>query len=262
MPPSANLPYMSRIAVTLIGGPTALLEIDSLRLLTDPTFDPPGTYPSGATLTKSVGPALAPEQLGRVDAIFLSHDQHKDNLDHRGREFLAKVPVVFTTPPGAGRLGKNARGLTNWEDAELQSDHGHLRITSTPARHGPAGIQPISGEVTGFVLSSAEGMPLVYITGDTVWFEGTAEVARRFQPQVVLAFAGRAQARGPFDLTMSTNDVVEAAHHFPNAVIVPVHHQGWTHFTQSQDDLVKTFTVLGIGDRLLPIHPGERAVLA
>ena len=35
---------MSSLTITLIGGPTALIEIDGFRLLTDPTFDAPGTY--------------------------------------------------------------------------------------------------------------------------------------------------------------------------------------------------------------------------
>src|SRR6185295_19577662 len=30
--------------ITLIGGPTALIEVDGYRLLTDPTFDPPSHY--------------------------------------------------------------------------------------------------------------------------------------------------------------------------------------------------------------------------
>jgi L-ascorbate metabolism protein UlaG (beta-lactamase superfamily) len=32
------------VSITLIGGPTALIEIDGFRLLTDPTFDGPGAY--------------------------------------------------------------------------------------------------------------------------------------------------------------------------------------------------------------------------
>jgi len=32
------------LSITLIGGPTALIEIDGFRLLTDPTFDEPGAY--------------------------------------------------------------------------------------------------------------------------------------------------------------------------------------------------------------------------
>jgi len=37
----------SPVAVTVIGGPTALLEWAGLRLLLDPTFDPPTVYGDG-----------------------------------------------------------------------------------------------------------------------------------------------------------------------------------------------------------------------
>jgi L-ascorbate metabolism protein UlaG (beta-lactamase superfamily) len=49
----------SNITLTLIGGPTALIEIGSLRLLTDPTFDPPRGYQKGAVHYEKIsGPAL------------------------------------------------------------------------------------------------------------------------------------------------------------------------------------------------------------
>jgi L-ascorbate metabolism protein UlaG (beta-lactamase superfamily) len=80
--------------VQYLGGPTAILEIGGVRLLTDPTFDPPGEYPIGErVLTKIDGPALDPRQIGRVDAVLLSHDQHPDNLDRAGGEYLRTVPV-------------------------------------------------------------------------------------------------------------------------------------------------------------------------
>jgi hypothetical protein len=47
-------------------------------------------------------------------------------------------------------------------------------------------------------------------------------VARRFRSRIVVLFAGAAQTRGPFHLTMDTNDVIEAAHALLDAVIVPV----------------------------------------
>ena len=78
----------SETTLTLIGGPTVLIELDGLRLLTDPTFDPPGEYPGGVLLKKTAGPALTAEQVGPVDAVLLSHDQHADNLDHGGARFL------------------------------------------------------------------------------------------------------------------------------------------------------------------------------
>ncbi len=38
-------------------------------------------------LTKTEGPALEPRQIGPVNGVLLSHDQHPDNLDHAGREY-------------------------------------------------------------------------------------------------------------------------------------------------------------------------------
>ncbi len=109
------------LAITYIGGPTALLEWGGLRFLTDPTFDPAGSeYGSGpATLKKLAGPALMADALGKVDVVLLSHDHHSDNLDRSGREFLSRARQVVTTVAGAERLGGNSRGLMNWQTMEL-----------------------------------------------------------------------------------------------------------------------------------------------
>jgi len=250
---------MDTLKITLVGGPTALLEFGGLRVLTDPTFDPPGSYSGGAPLTKLTGPALTVGQIGKIDAVLLSHDQHFDNLDHSGKVFLSTTEVVWTTPAGARRLGSPTKGLAPWEKGYLRSKAGRMfQVVATPARHGPAGIEPISGEVTGFVICDVDGAPLIYLTGDTVWFEGLAEVARRYPVKVVILFAGAAQARGPFNLTMSTNDALEAAHYFHDAALVPIHYQGWQHFTQNQDDLVRAFATLRVPERLRVVAPGQQ----
>src|SRR5437764_6325916 len=94
------------LSITLIGGPTALIEIDGFRLLTDPTFDPPRSYQlPHVRLEKLAGPAVRAEDIGEIDAVLLSHDQHADNLDDSGKEFLSKAKRVLTTQAGAKRLG-------------------------------------------------------------------------------------------------------------------------------------------------------------
>lgn len=249
------------LAITLVGGPTALVEIDGFRLLTDPTFDGPGDYKlPHVTLEKLSGPALSADAIGAVDAVLLSHDQHADNLDHGGRAFLAQAPRVLTTEIGAKRLGGHAEGFAPWSETVLSKDGRSLTITATPARHGPAGIEPLAGDVIGFVLSRASGAP-VYISGDTVFYDGVAEVARRFPAGVVLPFAGAAQTRGPFHLTMDTNDTIETARVFADALIVPVHTDGWAHFRQNAQDLRASFDALGFGARLRLLEPGVRTVV-
>lgn len=249
------VPFLS---LTLVGGPTLLLDLGGLRLLTDPTFDPPGCYASGTvTLTKLTGPAVSPEELGPVDAVLLSHDQHADNLDGRGRALLADMPLVLGTPAAARRVPA-VEGLAPWQRRTLVGRDGRKwTVTATPARHGPPGIEPLVGDVTGFVVTDPDGRDLVYVTGDTVWYEGVAEVARRFRPAVVVAFTGSAQTRGAFHLTMDANDALEAAHAFPGAMVVAVHNQGWAHFTESAEDLAKAFQVLGLRARLVVLDPGR-----
>lgn len=251
---------MSTARLTLIGGPTALVEFGGFRLLTDPTFDDPGEYRlPHTTLTKTSRPACTPADIGAVDAVLLSHDQHADNLDRSGRDFLSRAPRVFTTLAGAKRLGGHAEGLAPWQTVTLTGPNGRsIDVTAAPARHGPAGIEPLAGDVVGFVLtvSDRETRP-IYITGDTVWYDGVAEVARRFKAGIVLLFAGAAQTRGPFHLTMDTNDAIETAQAFPDAVIVPVHYEGWTHFRQNGTDLQKSFDALGFGSRLRLLTLGQ-----
>lgn len=247
-------------SITYIGGPTTLLSIDGVNFLTDPTFDPAGGdyTANGVTLHKTHGPALDPAHLPRVDVALISHDQHADNLDLAGRALLPQVAHVLTTSIGANRLGGGTIGLVPWQRWSIATPRGGtLTVTATPARHGPVGIEPLAGDVIGFVISGEDGDDLVYMTGDTVWYSGTAEVARRFEPRVVLLFGGAAQVRGPFHLTMNTNDAIEAAVAFEESLIVPVHHHGWAHFTQSQDDLAAAFGAVGLGARLRRVQGGE-----
>jgi hypothetical protein len=92
-------------------------------------------------------------------------------------------------------------------------DGGALRVTATPARHGPAGIELLSGDVIGFMLSFADpDIRPIYITGDTVRYDGVA--------------------------------------------VVPLHAEGWAHFTQGREDLKVSFNALRVGSRLRLLEPG------
>ncbi len=250
-----------QLKITYIGGPTALLELGGLRLLIDPTFDPAGTeYPTAAyTLRKTAAPALSPESLGRIDAVLLSHDHHFDNLDHAGRSLLKSAETVLTTQEGAERLGGNAVGLTSWHSVDLPTLDGRvLRVTGTPARHGPVGGD--RGPVTGFVLAQAESpRSAIYISGDSVWYEDVAEVSRRFSVQVAILFMGAARvaAAGPAHLTFTANEGVEAARAFAGAVIIPLHYEGWEHFSESREEIQDAFAVAGLEPRLRWMEPGR-----
>lgn len=251
---------VSSTQITLIGGPTALIEIAGVRLLTDPTFDPPGLYQRiPVHFEKLTGPALTPDEIGVVDVVLLSHDQHLDNLDHAGRRYLPGVSQVLTTQPGAMRLGGNAYGLAPFETRVITGRSGRsLFVTATPARHGPPGIEPVSGDVIGFLIGVEAPGDLLYISGDTVWYAGTAELAQRFTPRLLMLFTGSAEPRGAFHMTMDANDALEAAHAFPEARVMAVHNEGWAHFRESADALAAAFATLGQASRLIMLERGRR----
>lgn len=241
---------MAPVLITYIGGPTALIEYGGLRFLTDPTFDPDGTdYPAtGYALHKIQAPALLPAALGTIDAVLLSHDHHFDNLDHAGRATLPKAGKTLTTRAGAQRLGTNAVGLDTWESVDLATPSGRtVRVTATPARHGPPNGD--RGPVNGFVLSTVDGTEaVVYFSGDTVWFEGVAEVGRRFRVDIALLNLGAAEVpvAGPHPLTFTAAEAVKLAQEWPRVVIVPLHFEGWAHFTEGAAAIAEAFAGAGL----------------
>jgi len=239
---------------TYVGGPTVLLEWGGLRFLTDPTFDPSGTIyntPS-YSLRKTMDPAIGPDALGPIDVMLLSHDHHFDNLDHAGRTLVDRASRVYTTVAGASRLGGGAIGLAPWQSIEIDAPHGRvLTITGTPAQHGPAHAD--RGPVIGFVLAfQDEPGNHIYLSGDTVWFEGVREVSKRFAIRAAFLFMGAARvpAVGDWPLTFTAREGIEAARAFAVAAIVPVHYEGWAHFTESRTEIAQSFEEAGLSHRL------------
>jgi L-ascorbate metabolism protein UlaG (beta-lactamase superfamily) len=256
----------SRLAITYIGGPTALLDFSGVRLLTDPTFDPAGgAYPSdAATLRKLAGPALPPEALGGFDYVLLSHDHHFDNLDRAGRAALSQSKLVITTDEGAQRLGGNSRGLKAWESVDLATPGGRtLQVVATPARHGPAGME--RGAVRGFVAFFVDDPErVIYVSGDTVWYEGVGEVARRFAVRAAILNLGAARVPevGPFHLTMTAAEAVEAARAFSTAAIIPLHFEGWAHFSEGRVEIAAAFADAGLDGRIRWLEAGKTVEVA
>ncbi|MGW7684245.1 MBL fold metallo-hydrolase [Kribbella sp. NPDC054772] len=243
--------------ITHIGGPTAVLSLGGLTFLVDPAFDEPRDYQlPGRVMTKLIGPAIPAAELGPFDVALVSHDEHKDNLDDAGRALLPSIPTVLSTEGAAVRI-PGVRGLKNWESIELpRPDGGVLTVTGVPALHGPEGAEAVVGFVTGFVLEG-EGLPTVYVSGDNASLGLVKEIADRFPAiDVAVLFAGAART-GLLDnanLTLTSTDAVEAARILDGATIVPVHTEGWTHFSEGPDQLMTAFRDAGLEDRvnLLP----------
>jgi L-ascorbate metabolism protein UlaG (beta-lactamase superfamily) len=239
-----------------------------MRLLTDPTFDPPGQhYNFGLPFigsTKTEGPALGLDQLGAIDAVLLSHDQHQDNLDGRGRDALGLAAKVLTTTAGARRLGGNADGLRPWESTVLGGGDLRVTVTATPARHGAPGISLLSGPAIGFMLEwTGQEHGGLWFSGDTVYFGGIDRIASRFQVGVAVIHLGgvRFTASGPARYTFNAAEGLRAAQKVNARTVVPIHYAGWSHFRTPRDEIESTFAAAGKAEALLWPVAGQRLEL-
>ena len=244
---------MPTTAITLIGGPTALLEYAGLRIITDPTFDPPREYVEAGdtTLVKTVGPAILRKDLGRVDLVLLSHHEHKDNLDYEGLELLAGGTLTLSTAKAANDLfGGGVVGLDAFESYEIpfgDSADFSITVTAVPALHGPPGSEPLVGPVIGFILQ-APGHPTIYASGDNASLPLVEQISESFpQIDVAILFAGAARVPDiTGQLTLTSADAVAAARILGAPIVVGLHTEDWEHFSETRADLTAAFAGTGL----------------
>lgn len=262
---------MSELRVTHIGGPTVLIEVGGWRILSDPTFDPPGrTYRFGwgTRSTKVTGPSIAASDIGPIDVVLISHDHHGDNLDDAGRGLLPSAGTVVTNTSAAARLGGTTRGLDAWDTTVVEGlDRPTLRITATPCRHGPPLSRPIVGHVVGFALAwEGQERGVLWISGDTVLYDGVREVADRFQVDVAILHLGEVQfpITGPVRYSMTAEDGLELCRLVRPRVAIPVHYEGWSHFQEGRAEVERHLAAAtpDVRDRVRLLRVGESAVVA
>ena len=277
---AASAPH--RVAVTLIGGPTALLEWGGLRILTDPTFDEPRSYGDDDPLVKTAGPAIAAADLGRIDLALVSHHHHPDNLDDSGRAVALTLPLVVTTPAGAAEfagdaaiarvIGASDGEIVELDDTELVGSEvaerapAGARLHVLPAQHGPLEVADRLGPVCGFLLEAPEH-PTVYISGDNSSLAVVSTIAERHaHVDAALLFAGAARVDSiDATLTLTSADARAAALTLGARRVVVLHVDQWEHFREDRATVQRAFAGLEspAGEELLAATPlGERVELS
>lgn len=233
------------IHITHIDTACVLLDINGFKILTDPTLDNAGHlyhHGFGAISRKTDNPAIAPEALKDIDLILLSHHQHKDNFDVQGKAFSKQVSTIVSTVP-ASKAIPGVIGLQEWETTSIITTKlQNLRITATPAQHRPWWLPEFfSGKVIGFIIEfDGQENGAIYISGDTVYFKGIEDVAKRFKVDIGIFHVGGVQFRylSGFGLyTMDSKDLIKAVKTVHPNTIVPIHYRGWTHFKENESVL-------------------------
>ena len=178
---------------------------------------------------------------------------------------------MITTTVGARRLSRGVRGLDPWDVTSLDATgKPTIEVTATPCRHGPPLSRPIAGHVIGFALRwDGQRNGVVWVSGDTVLYNGVRKVANRFDVDLAIVHMGDVQfpITGPVRYSMAARDAVELCSELRPRVAIPVHYEGWSHFQEGHDaiereigrapsELRDAFRLIPLGE---PVDVGDQS---
>ena len=226
-------PSASGLRATWLGHSTVLIEIDGLRVLTDPVWGPRAS-PSSLAGPKRFQPVpVALRAMPPIDLVIVSHD-HYDHLDYPTIRELAKRDVPFVTSLGVG-AHLEAWGVRPERIVELDWWESHpvpgteLTVTAAPSQHfSGRGLHDRNATLwSSIVIRSPRHT--VFFSGDT----GLTTEYRNIRERL-----------GPFDLVM---------------LEVGAFHPAWGDIHLGPQNALEALTLLG-GGPFLPIHWGTFAL--
>ncbi|MER7010193.1 MBL fold metallo-hydrolase [Saccharopolyspora sp. NPDC000359] len=258
------------VAVTFVGTATTLLRWRSFTLLTDPNFLHAGqlAYLGHGLASKRVRePAFPVEELpSDIDAVLLSH-LHGDHWDRVTRRALDRGVPIVTTPHAARRLQgwhgfRRATGLRVWESQDLLKHDDFVRVTALPGRHAPGParflLPPVMGSLVEFCSVGGGVWLRLYITGDTLLFDGVREIARRHPDiDVVIAHLGGTTLPGGLLVTMDARQGADLLEVVPARTTIPVHTDDYAVFKSSLEDFAAEVRRRGLQDQVTYLERGE-----
>ncbi|RJL24462.1 MBL fold metallo-hydrolase [Bailinhaonella thermotolerans] len=248
-----------------VGNATTVLRYGGFTVLTDPNFLRRGQRAYlgyGLTSRRLVDPAVRVDELPPLDVVVLSH-LHGDHWDRVARRGLdPEVPVV-TTPRAARRIHRQGftrtRGLPTWSQHVLSTGDRVLRVTALPGRHAPGParrlLPPVMGSMLEFGDTSGHVDLRVYVSGDTLMYDGVRRIAERY-PHIDLALVhlGGTRLLGLLTVTMDAVQGTEWLRAVAPRHTVPIHHDDYTVFKSPLRDFLARAEDQGLaaGIRTLP----------
>jgi len=253
-------------SIFFIGNATVLLRVAGFTILTDPTFihkHEQTWLGGGLHTTRLTDPALELADLPPLDLVLLSHF-HGDHFDQVAERDLDHSLPIVTTPQSAKDLEE--RGFTNcfpldvWETLSVEKGPARLRITATPARHGPPIVDFVLPDVMGSVLDVTTpdgGASRIYITGDTLVIDELREIPQRFPDiDIALLHLGGTRVLGIL-VSMDAKQGVEAMRIVDPALAIPIHYNDYDVFTSPLSDFQNEVRAAGFEDRVHYLSHGE-----
>jgi L-ascorbate metabolism protein UlaG (beta-lactamase superfamily) len=269
VPPADACPA-EECSVTFIGNATVLLRLGPFTVLTDPNFLHAGqrAYLGYGLWSKRLKePSIGVDQLPRLDAVVLSH-LHGDHWDRVTEAGLDRSVPILTTGQAAkvlGRRGFAAEGLRRWHSVTMTAQDATISVTALPGRHGPGIVDGLLPDVMGSLLDfeSAGARRLrVYISGDTLYRDGLAEISAQFPDiDVAILHLGGTKLLGLVTVTMDGRQGRQLTQLLGPRVAVPVHFDDYTVFASPVSDFESEMDRAGLGRIVRRIRRGETATL-
>jgi L-ascorbate metabolism protein UlaG (beta-lactamase superfamily) len=241
---------------------TAVLHYGGKRLLIDGMLDEQGARPAiGNTANELRNPLVPlpegwPAWVRDVDAYLITH-LHSDHFDNCGRQVLDHEKPMLCQPEDVDRLVPD--GFTNLLPIDSRLDWDGISIVRTGAQHGTGEIGTMLAPVSGFVLT-AEGEPVLYIAGDTIWCDDVETAIGTHQPDVIITSAGGASFLTGGPIIMDAGDLARVRAAAPDATIIVNHLDAINHCFETRRLLCARLAERGVHDLLIP-EDGERVVL-
>ena len=215
----------SDLRITWFGHSSLLVEIDGVRLLTDPLWSDHASPGPLFGVKRFHAPPLALDDLPPLDAVVLSHD-HYDHLDEPTIRALADRIPLFVAPLGLGAhleyWGVPADRIVEldwWERTEV----GGVTLVCTPARHFSGRFLNDRAATLWASWAFLGAERRAYFSGDTAMFPGFAEIGEKLGPFDVAMMEVGAYNAAWADVHMGPEQAVLAHQMVRGGLFVPVH---------------------------------------
>jgi L-ascorbate metabolism protein UlaG (beta-lactamase superfamily) len=290
VPPAVD---SSAVAITFIGHSSFLIQIAGRAILVDPVF-----ATRLILLRRQRRPGVRVADLPPIDAVLLTH-AHMDHLNLPSLRAVCRsmrkrgfAPPVAIVPKGVedlvARVGfARIESLAWWDSVRLtdparalpgetanqqrysggtvasRSPAGvaHLTITATPARHWGARLFKDTHRGFGGYVVASEGVPSIYHSGDTAYFNGFAEIRRRLHPALALLPIGAYYPDSYRSVHTSPEEALRAFLDLDAEAMVPMHYNTFRLGREPMDEplprLLRAAEHAGVRDRIMPLAEGE-----
>lgn len=173
-----DLRHAEQDTLTWIGHSSFLIQLGGLNLLIDPVM----SNSLGGVVRRNVAPGLSWAALPkRIDVVMITHN-HRDHMDVPTLKRLGADPL-YLVPHGMRSWFVKAgfsqvQEMSWWQETRI----GDVSVQFVPAQHwSRRGLLDMNTSWWGGFVMTYAGLRL-YHAGDTAWFDGFAEIARRCGP--------------------------------------------------------------------------------